>query len=163
MVVERIGVFPGSFDPFTNGHKEVALEALKLFDKLMIVVGCHRDKPGFIAVDKRLEVISSLFRSVPEVTVHSHKGLLADLLKGMTHVTLVRGLRGESDLSYEMPMAVTNKILTKGVSTIFIPTSPINRYLSSSLVREVASYGGDVTPFVPPEILTALVPHRGSE
>lgn len=161
MSQQHVGVFPGSFDPFTKGHEEVVREAIKIFDRLIIVIGLNATKRGFLAVTERLAMIKATFASEPQVSVTTHNGLIADFLKTIPLVTIVRGLRSEADFTYEMPMAVTNKILSGGISTIFIPTKPENRYLSSSLVREVASHGGVIDPFVPEAVKDAIYQAMG--
>lgn len=143
----KVAVFPGSFDPFTNGHLEVVQEGLRFFDRLVVGIGSNSSKGSFFSVEERLEMISGV---IPDgCFVKSFEGLVVDFARAEGACALIRGLRTESDFSYEMPMAVTNRILEPALSTIFIPTSQKNNYLSSTLVREVALHKGDVSSFVP--------------
>ena len=151
----KLAIFPGSFDPFTNGHLEIVKDGLKVFDKIIIGIGINSEKNGFFTHEQRIEMIKEV---VPKGTceVKAFTGLVAEFAKKEGAAALLRGLRTESDFSYEMPMAMTNRILAPEVSTIFVPTSQKSHYLSSSLVREVASHKGDVSSFVPKPILNHI-------
>ncbi len=155
MTKKRIGVFPGSFDPFTNGHKELVEEALKIFDQVTIAIGQNTGKQNMFTAEERREMIVKVFNS-DRVHVVTFEGLIANFVTKMSQATLIRGLRSEIDFTYELPMAITNKLLSKGISTIFFPTNPANRHISSSLVREISYHHGDISSFVPPTVLAAI-------
>lgn len=148
-------IFAGSFDPFTIGHEEVVRTALQLVDEVIVGVGVNLDKKTLFSPEERVAIIKAVFPD-PRVSVKTFNGLVVNFAKQEQVKILVRGLRTESDFSYEMPMAMTNRQLMPEVMTIFFPTSHESQYISSSLVREVAAFGGDVTPFVPAAALPWL-------
>ena len=152
---KRIALFPGSFDPFTNGHREVVLDSLKLFDIVIIAVGENAKKSSMFSAEERRDMIQETFMG-HSVETHIFSGLVADYAQKIGAEVLVRGLRTESDFSYEMPMAITNRILAKNLQTIFLPTSQENHYLSSTLVKEVFLHGGDVSAFVPESVFKKI-------
>lgn len=152
---KRMALFPGSFDPFTNGHREVVFDALSLFDVVVIAVGENSKKSSMFSAEERREMIQETFMGYP-VEAHIFSGLVADYAQKIGVKALVRGLRTESDFSYEMPMAITNRILAKNLQTIFLPTSQENHYLSSTLVKEVFLHGGDVSAFVPESVFKKI-------
>ena len=157
MTQKRLGVFPGTFDPFTNGHKELVDEALKLFDSIIIAVGHGATKPRTLfTLEERLSTIREVFAGNDRVEVHPFQGLIIHFAAKKGATALIRGLRTESDFSYEMPMAITNKRLNDEILTLFFPTSLKNHYISSSLIREVAMHEGDVSAFVPPAVFRVL-------
>ena len=151
-MTDKVAIFPGSFDPFTNGHKEVVLDALKLFNKLIIAIGINGSKRCLFTPEQRQQMIEQVF-SGANVQVMIFSGLIADFAQTVGASVLVRGLRTESDFAYEMPMAITNRILANHLQTVFLPTSQESHYLSSTLVREVVSHGGDISAFVPAAVL----------
>lgn len=148
-------VFPGSFDPFTLGHSEVVEQALAIFSKVVIAIGESPGKTGLFTHQERQQMIAQLWQKQPEVQVCTFAGLVVDFAKQIDATVLIRGLRTEADFSYEMPMAMTNREIG-GIQTVFIPTDPRFAYVSSSLVREVARHGGDITRFVAPTILKEI-------
>ena len=152
----KIAIFPGSFDPFTNGHIEVVEQGLKIFDKVIVGIGVNSEKKYFFSLEERLEMIAEALPS-DRCEVESFSGLVADFATRKNAIALLRGLRTESDFSYEMPMAMTNRILAPQIGTVFLPTSQESHYLSSTLVREVASHRGDVSSFVPKAILSRIL------
>ena len=157
MTQTRLGVFPGTFDPFTNGHKELVDEALKLFDNIIIAVGQGSTKQHTLfSLEERISSIREIFAGNDRVEILPFQGLIIHFAAAKGATALIRGLRTEADFSYEMPMAITNKRLNDGILTLFFPTSLKNHYVSSSLIREVATHGGDVSAFVPPAILKIL-------
>ena len=154
--IMKTAIFAGSFDPFTNGHLDIAQQASKVFDKIIIGVGISGGKNPLFSPEERVEVIAEIFKDMPEVEVKAFSGLVVDFAKKCNAGTLVRGLRTESDFSYEMPMAMTNQKIAPEIQTVFFPTKSQFAYVSSSLVKELRIHGGDVTAFVPPTILQSL-------
>lgn len=152
-------VLPGSFDPITLGHLDVILRAAALFDELHLVVSHNPDKSGFLSIDERLALVSAVVAEAgieQGVTVaRLDGGLIVDYCSNVGAQVLVKGLRSQADLAYEAPMALVNRNLAR-VETVFLLPDPANAYVSSSLVRQVASLGGDVAPYVPPAVLRFL-------
>lgn len=152
----KTAILPGSFDPFTNGHQELVNEGLKIFDKLIIAIGISQSKRGLFTVEERMEMIRSSVGDSDKIEIKSFSGLVVDFAASEGATALLRGLRSEVDFSYELPMAIANRKLNDNVMTIFLPTSVHNHYISSSLVKEVASHGGDVSEFVSDGVLAKL-------
>ncbi len=149
-------IYPGSFDPITYGHLDVIQRALKIFDELWVVVMVNPKKKPLLSLEKRLELIEELLRDEPRVHVDNHSGLLVDYAKNKNIRTIVRGLRAVTDFQYELEMAIANKHLWHELETVFLMTDEKYSFLSSGLVREVASMGGDVSNWVPPNVLKTL-------
>jgi len=149
-------IYPGSFDPITYGHLDVIQRALKIFDELWVVVMVNPKKKPLLSLEKRLELIEELLRDEPRVHVDSHSGLLVDYAKNKNIRTIVRGLRAVTDFQYELEMPIANKHLWHELETVFLMTDEKYSFLSSGLVREVASMGGDVSNWVPPNVLKTL-------
>ncbi|WP_448516591.1 pantetheine-phosphate adenylyltransferase [Pseudothermotoga sp.] len=149
-------MYPGSFDPITYGHLDVIQRALKIFDELWVVVMVNPKKKPLLSLEKRLELIEELLKDEPRVHVDSHSGLLVDYAKNKNIRTIVRGLRAVTDFQYELEMAIANKHLWHELETVFLMTDEKYSFLSSGLVREVASMGGDVSNWVPPNVLRTL-------
>ncbi|AJC72918.1 phosphopantetheine adenylyltransferase [Pseudothermotoga hypogea DSM 11164 = NBRC 106472] len=149
-------MYPGSFDPITYGHLDVIHRALKIFDELWVVVMVNPKKKPLLPLAKRLELIKELLKDEPRVHVDSHNGLLVDYAKRKNIKTIVRGLRAVTDFQYELEMAIANKHLWHELETVFLMTDEKYSFLSSGLVREVASMGGDVSNWVPPNVLRTL-------
>jgi pantetheine-phosphate adenylyltransferase len=141
-------VCPGSFDPVTNGHLDIIGRASRLFDEVVVAALVNENKASLFTLDERLEMLGQATADLPNVTVASFRGLLVDFCVANDISAIVKGLRAISDFDYELQMAQMNDRLT-GVDTLFIPTSPEYSYLASSLVKEVAKGGGDVTGLVP--------------
>jgi len=160
---ESVAVYPGSFDPLTYGHADLAERALRFVDRLIVAVAetSTEHKEGLFPVEERVELIRAVYRERPGIEVVSFSGLLVDFARGRDARILVRGLRAVSDFEYEFQMAQMNRSLWPEVETIFM--APANEYtfLSASLVREVAQLGGDVSDYVPPEILERMVERFG--
>lgn len=151
----RIAVCPGSFDPVTFGHTDIIHRASKLFDKVIVLVSVNAVKnPSFTTVE-RVQLINKVLDSLQldNVVVDIWDGLLADYVKQVGAVAIIKGLRAVSDFEYEFQMALANKILYDGAETVFLTTSAENMYLSSSVVKQIASFGGDISHFVPGCIL----------
>ena len=150
---KRIAVCPGSFDPITKGHIDIIERAAKLFDKVIVLVSFNPSKNASFTIEERMMLILKVTKHLENVLVDCHHGLLAEYLERTNACAIVKGLRAVSDFEYEFQMALANKQLYPGAETVFLTTSTENMYLSSSVVREIASLGGDISSFVPPEIL----------
>jgi pantetheine-phosphate adenylyltransferase len=148
-------VCPGSFDPVTNGHLDVIERASQLFDEVAVLVTINKSKTGMFGIEERLEMLRESTSHLPNVTVDSFHGLLVDYCREHDARAIVKGLRAVSDFDYELQMAQMNHRLS-GVDTVFVPTSPDSSFLSSSLVKEVATWGGDVSGLVPEAVLRRL-------
>ncbi|MET8874346.1 pantetheine-phosphate adenylyltransferase [Nocardia sp. NPDC004604] len=147
---------PGSFDPVTNGHIDVFARAAAQFDEVVVTVSVNPKKQGMFSVEERMEMLREATAHLPNVRVESWQGLLVDFAKQEGLTAIVKGLRDATDFGYELQMAQMNKKLS-GVDTFFIATNPTFSYLSSSLVKEVAAYGGDVTDMLPPAVHKRLL------
>jgi pantetheine-phosphate adenylyltransferase len=141
-------VCPGSFDPVTNGHVDIFRRASSLFDELVVATGTNISKSRMFDPEERLEMLREACADLPNVKVMGFTGLIVDFCKEIDAKAIVKGLRGGNDYEYELPMAQMNSHLT-GVETVFVPTTASLGYVSSSLVKEVASLGGDVSGLVP--------------
>jgi len=151
-----IGMYAGSFDPLTLGHLDVIERATKILDKLVIAIGVHSGKSSFFTVEEKLGDLQEACRHFNNVEIVSFQGLAVDFASANGITTLVRGLRTEADFTYEMQMAMMNRVLKPDLQTIFIPSRQDLGHISSSLVKEVARLGGDVSPLVPPNVLQSL-------
>ncbi|MBA2552119.1 MAG: pantetheine-phosphate adenylyltransferase [Geodermatophilaceae bacterium] len=159
----RRAVCPGSFDPVTYGHLDVIERASKLYDELVVAVLVNEHKQGMFDLADRIELITEATAAYGNVIVDSFSGLLVDYCRDTQTNTVLKGLRATSDFDYELQMAQMNRELG-GVETVFLPTNPEHSYLSSSLVKEVARFGGDVSRFVPAHVharLSERVAQRG--
>lgn len=146
-------IYPGSFDPITYGHIDIIKRAAKIFDNLTVAVLDNRAKHSLFSVAERVKMIEEMVKELPNVSVTSYEGLLVDYAKNNNINVIIRGLRAVTDFEYELQMSQTNAKLSDGaVETIFLNTDLRYAYLSSSTVREVASFGGDISKFVPEEI-----------
>ncbi len=159
----RIAIYPGSFDPLTLGHDDIIRRALKLADGVVIAVAerTTQAKEPVFELDKRVEIISEVYSDEPSVEVVRFSGLLVDFARARGARLIVRGLRAVSDFEYEFQMALMNRSLWPEIEVIFMAPATNYTFLSSSLVREVASLGGDVSAFVPPIVLDHLVEYYG--
>lgn len=149
----RIAVCPGSFDPITNGHLDVIQRASKLFDKVIVLVSFNILKKGCFNYDKRIELIKKVTKDIDNVEVDIFDGLLCDYIEKSKACVIVKGLRAVSDYEYELQMAQANKQLNAEAETIFLPSSCNTSYVSSSVVRQIATLGGDISKFVPEQIV----------
>ena len=139
---------PGSFDPVTNGHLDIVGRASRLFDEVIVAVLVNESKRGLFTLDERIAMLREVTGVYGNVRVESFKGLLVDFCQAQEAAVVVKGLRAVSDFDYELQMAQMN-IGLAGVETLFMPTNPLYSFLSSSLVKEVAKWGGDVSTYVP--------------
>jgi pantetheine-phosphate adenylyltransferase len=152
----RRAVCPGSFDPATFGHLDIVERAASLFDEVVVAVGDNPSKHRLFSADERIEMLRHGVGHLPNVTVEGFSGLLTTFCSERDIHAIVKGLRAVSDFDYELQMAQMNASLTS-VETVFVPTSPEWSFLASSLVKEVASYGGDVSALVPDFVNEALI------
>lgn len=151
----RTAVCPGSFDPITNGHLDVFARAAQLSDEVVVAVLINHSKAGLFSIDERMEMLREVVSPFPNVRVDSFHGLLVDYCRTHRIKAIVKGLRAVSDFDYELQMAQMNYRLAS-VETLFISTNPLYSFLSSSLVKEVARFGGDVSGLVPEPVLVRL-------
>ena len=152
----RIAVYPGSFDPPTRGHEDLVRRSLALADRLIVAVAANALKQPLFSVQERLDMLQAAVGEDQRVSVQSFEGLLAEFAKRVGATTIVRGLRAVSDFEYEFQMALMNRQLHPSLETVFLVPAVNLTYLSSSLVREVARYGGDVSGLVHPAVAKAL-------
>jgi len=156
----RRAVSPGSFDPVTNGHLDIIDRASRLYDELIVAVLINQSKHGLFTVDERLEMLREVTKVYPNVRVESFHGLLVEFCREQGAAVVVKGLRAVSDFDYELQMAQMN-IGLAGVETLFMPTNPLYSFLSSSLVKDVAKWGGDVSAHVPEVVARRLAERLG--
>lgn len=152
----RVAVYPGSFDPLTNGHLDIIRRATGLFDRLLVAVLEHEGKSPLFTVAERMELISRCTSDLPSVEVHSFSGLLVDFTRRAGAHVVIRGIRAVSDYEYELQMALMNRDLYPQVETIFMLPALEYTYVSARLVKEVFRLGGDVGRLVPPAVLESL-------
>ncbi|MDQ1705391.1 MAG: pantetheine-phosphate adenylyltransferase [Frankiaceae bacterium] len=151
----RRAVCPGSFDPVTNGHLDIIGRAARLYDEVVVAVLINKTKSSLFTVDERVDLLVECTAAYPNVTVDSFHGLIVDFCRDHGIQVIAKGLRAVSDFDYELKMAQMNNGLAD-VETLFMPTSPLYSFLSSSLVKEVATFGGDVSGLVPDPVLQRL-------
>lgn len=149
----RIAICPGSFDPVTKGHLDILQRASKLFDKIIVVVVINPEKRPSFSAEERVEMIRRTTTDIPNLEVDTFSGLLMDYAREKGAAAVVKGLRAVTDFEYEFQMALINKKLNPQADTLFLTTSAENLYLSSSIVKQIASFGGDISDFVPDEIV----------
>ena len=153
---KKIAVVPGSFDPITNGHIDIIKRAAEVFDIVYVAVLNNSSKNPLFSVEERIQLISEVLQHIPNINVESSSGLLIDYAKSKNAKVLVRGLRAVSDFEYEMQITSMNRVLDENIETFFIMTKNQYSFLSSSIVKEVAKYGGNIRELVPQEIEKAL-------
>jgi len=151
-----IGLYPGTFDPITLGHIDIVARASKIFEKVVVVISENPTKNCLFSPNERLEFARECLKNCQNVEVIKYKGLVIDAVKKTGASTIIRGLRALSDFDYEFQMAFTNRQLDKNVETIFFMPSAKYTYLSSSLVRQLSQFGGDIDNFVAPVVAEAL-------
>ncbi len=150
------GIYPGSFDPVTNGHLDIIRRSAKIVDELVVGVLINKAKNPMFTIEERVEMLRQLTSDCPNVKIMSFEGLLVDFAKEQNANVIVRGLRAVTDFEYELQMAQTNHILEEEIDTIFLTTSLEYSYLSSSIVKEVALFDGDITKFVPELVIEKI-------
>lgn len=151
--MRKIAVCPGSFDPITFGHLDIIKRASTLFDKVIVLISVNSAKKPSFSLYERMMMIERNTKQFDNVVIDILDGLLADYVKEVRAIAIVKGLRAVSDFEYEFQMALANKKLYSGAETVFLTTSAENMYLSSSVVKQIAEYGGDISPFVPENVL----------
>jgi pantetheine-phosphate adenylyltransferase len=152
-------VYPGSFDPVTNGHLDIVRRAAKQFPRLIVAVVANPGKKPMFTLNERVEMLREVCSDLPNVEIDSFAGLLVDFMKGAGDALILKGLRIVSDFEHEFSMALLNRKLKDGVDTIFMPASPEYAYVSSSSVKEVFALGGDISQFVPPAVERQMRTH----
>ena len=145
----RIALFPGSFDPFTNGHLDIVRRGAELFDQLIVAIGTNSSKQRYLPVEQMQEIIADLFRDEPRVSVRTFKGLTAEFARETGATYLLRGLRNSPDFEYEKPIAYGNKHVNSDLETVFLLTSPALGAISSTIIRDIHRFGGNVNAFLP--------------
>lgn len=155
-------VCPGSFDPITFGHLDIIERASGQFDEVIVAVFLNRGKTGLFSVEERMEMITENVKKFPNVRVDSGSGLLVEYCRSNSAATIVKGLRAVTDFDYELQMAQVH-IQASGVETMFMATSPAHSFLSSSIVKELAHFGGDVSSMVPSNVNAALKARAGAQ
>ena len=150
-------VYPGSFDPVTNGHLDIIERSAKVFDELIVAVLINPDKQGLFNIEERVELIERTVKHIPNVKVKSFSGLLIDFLKQQDSKVIIKGLRAVSDFEYEFQMSLMNKKLDPDIETTFMMATSKNSFLSSSSVKQVATFGGCIKDLVPDEIIPDIM------
>ena len=148
-------VFPGSFDPITNGHLDVIQRSVKIFDELIVAVGDNPDKEAFFSGLERVEMIQELLGDMPEVKVERFTTLTVEYAKSVNAQVILRGLRNLTDVQYEFQLALTNRAVA-GIETVFVMTGEQYGFTTSTLIREIGKYGGDISKLIPPPIYERL-------
>jgi pantetheine-phosphate adenylyltransferase len=152
----KIAIYPGTFDPVTNGHLDILERALKLFDKVIITIARNTTKAPFFSEEERLLLLRHVTKGYKNVEVDSFQGLLVDYVRRKKAIAVVRGLRAMTDFEYELQMALMNRKLDENMETVFLMPKEKYTYLSSNVVREIARLGGNVSKLVPPIVQKAL-------
>ncbi|HRW20400.1 MAG TPA: pantetheine-phosphate adenylyltransferase [Bacteroidales bacterium] len=147
--MERIALFPGSFDPFTAGHESIVRRALPLFDKIIIGIGINDDKKDYFPLNHRKKWIEELFKDDEKVEIKTYSGLTVDYCDEVRAKFILRGLRTSADFEFERAIAQTNKMMDKKIETVFLLTLPEHSFITSSIVREVYKNGGDISNLIP--------------
>lgn len=147
--MDRIAVFPGSFDPITRGHESIVLRALPLFSKVIIAIGENAEKRSFFSLEQRMHWLEQVFRDHPGVTVKTYSGLTVEFCKRENAGYIIRGLRTAADFEFERGIGQINRIMNNNVETVFLLTLPEYSAISSSIVRDIIRNGGDAQPFLP--------------
>jgi len=148
-MMKQRAIYPGSFDPVTFGHLDLIQRALSLFDEVLVVIAVNTDKSNLFSIEERIEMMRRALKGVKRVKIESFKGLTVDFAKKNKANVLIRGLRAISDFDYEFQMALTNRKLARKIDTVFLMPSESYFYVSSRLIKEIASHQGDISSYVP--------------
>jgi len=151
--MQKIAVFPGSFDPFTKGHENVISRALPLFDKLFIAIGHNSEKRSFFTLDQRIKMIGNFYQDEPKIVMDYYEGLTVDYCKRVGAQYLLRGLRTSADFEFERSIAQINRKMNPELETIFILAAPEFAPVNSTIIREILRYGGDASQFLPDKMV----------
>lgn len=149
-------MYPGTFDPITRGHEDLVRRCVRLFDRVVVAIAASPKKTPLFTLEERVELARDVLRDLPEVSVTGYEGLTVEFARANGFKAIIRGLRAVSDFEYEFQLATMNRHLFEGVETIFLTPSEQHTFISSSLVREIAEFGGDVSPFVHPRVAERL-------
>jgi len=147
--MQKIAVFPGSFDPFTIGHESIVLRALDLFDQIIVAIGVHSTKTPLLKISTRVEIVNKVFESVDKVYADSFEGLTVDYCRKVKATHMLRGIRTAADFEYERAIAQINKRMLPSVESIFLLTSPEHTPVNSTIIRDIIRNGGDASQFLP--------------
>jgi len=150
--MEKIAVFPGTFDPFTLGHESIVNRAQDLFDKIYIAIGYNAQKDALFSLDERKDFINQVFNGNPKIEIVHYEGLTIDFCKKLGANYILRGLRTAADFEYERAIAQVNKAMFAGIETVFLLTMPEHTPINSSIVRDILRHGGDVSKFIPEQL-----------
>lgn len=152
----KICIYPGTFDPVTNGHMDVVARAARMFDRVIMAVAANPGKAPFFSVAERVRLIEDNLAALPNVEASQFDGLLVEYARQRGAIAIIRGLRALSDFEFEFQMALMNRHLDSGIETIFVMTKDAYSYTSSRLVKQVSHFGANITPFVPANVAEAL-------
>jgi len=158
----KIGVYPGTFDPVTHGHTDIIVRSLRVFDKVVVAVAPNPTKRPLFDLAERVEMVKLVTKGLPHVEVVTFKGLLVEYVQKRKAHAVIRGLRAISDFEYEFQMALVNRKLNKSVETVFLMPSEEYSYLTSTLIKEVARFGGRLTDFLHPQVAQRLMRRTGT-
>lgn len=150
--MNRIAIFPGSFDPVTKGHESIVLRALPLFDKIIIAIGINAEKKGFFPVEKRVKWLEEVFADYPQIVVKTYSGLTVDFCRSNQVTYILRGLRTSADFEFERSIGQVNKQMYPELETVFLLTIPEHTAITSSIVRDIIRNNGNAKPFVPDQV-----------
>jgi pantetheine-phosphate adenylyltransferase len=153
---ERIAIYPGTFDPFTNGHLDITERASRIFDKIVVTTARNTKKTPLFNLEERNDFIADATKHLPNVLIKSFEGLLVDFARNENAVVIIRGLRAISDFEFEFQMALMNRRLNNDISTVFLMPNEKYTYVNSTIVREVAQFGGNVSTLVTPLVAENL-------
>jgi pantetheine-phosphate adenylyltransferase len=153
----KIGaMYPGTFDPITRGHEDLIRRCVRLFDRVVVAIASNPKKAPLFTLDERVELAKEVLRDLPEVSVTGYTGLTVEFARANGFKAIIRGLRAVSDFEYEFQLATMNRHIAEGVETIFLTPSEHHTFISSSLIREIAEFNGDVSAFVHPVVVERL-------
>lgn len=158
----KIGVYPGTFDPVTHGHTDIIVRSLRVFDKVIVAVAPNPTKRPLFDLAERVEMVKLVTKGLPHVEVVTFRGLLVEYVQKRKAHAVIRGLRAISDFEYEFQMALVNRKLNKSVETVFLMPSEEYSYLTSTLIKEVARFGGRLTDFLHPQVAQRLLRRTGT-